>query len=178
MSYSSQSRQVSWRHNSILSSILAQFHDIISKSASTGIKIYADLSGWTIGGGTIPPNILTTSQRPDPVIVDETKNGFFFMELTIPFKMNIKDAHNRKLERNGSLVADLRSVGYKVELSCVEIGPRGLITNGNKTRIKTIFKFVGSKARKSFFRDVAKNVLLCSYALWNCRHAPLWIECP
>ena len=92
--------------------------------------------------------------------------------------MNIKDAHNRKLERYGSLVADLRSAGYKVELSCVEFGSRGLITNDNKTRINTILKFAGSKACQSFFRDVAKNVFLCSYALWNCRHKPLWVECP
>ena len=127
---------------------------------------------------SIPPNILTTSQHLDLVIVDGTQKGILVMELTIPFEMNIKDAHSRKLERYGSLVVDLRSAGYKVELSCVEIGSRGLITNGNKTRIKTIFKFVGSKARQSFFRDVAKNVLLCSYALWNCRHEPLWVECP
>ena len=99
------------------------------------------------------------------------------MELTIPFQMNIKDGHNRKMERYGSLVADLRSVGYKVNLSCVEISSRGLITNDNKIRIK-IFKFVGCKALQSFFRDVAKDVLLCSYALWNCKHDPKWVECP
>ena len=114
--------------------------------------------------------ILSSLMRP--------KKRILVMELTIPFEKNIKDAHNRKLERYGSLVADIRSVGYKVELSCVEIGSRGLITNDNKTRVKTIFKSVGSKAHRSFFRDVAKNVLLCSYALWNCRHEPLWVECP
>ena len=77
MSYRSQSRQgITWQHNSILSTILAQLHIIISKNATTRIKIYADLSGWTIGGGTTSPNVLTTSQHPDLVIVenvDETK---------------------------------------------------------------------------------------------------------
>ena len=68
--YSSQGR-FTWRHNSILSLILAQLHDI-SKSATTAIKIYANLSGWTIGGGTISSNVLTTSQHPDLVLVDET----------------------------------------------------------------------------------------------------------
>ena len=118
-----------------------------------------------------PVSILILSSLMRPKKTDS------WMELTIPFEMNIKDVHNRKLERYGSLVADLRSACYKVELYCVEIGSRGLITNDNKTRIKIIFKFVGFKARQSFFRDVAKTVLLCSYALWNCRHEPLWVEC-
>ena len=98
-----------------------------------------------------PPNVLTTSQRPDLVIVDETRppqknHRFLVMELTIPFEMNINDAHDRKsgkkwLSQLLSLpILDLPfSTGYKVELSCVEIGSRGLITNDNKTRIKTIF---------------------------------------
>ena len=41
----------------MLSTILAQLYDIISKSATSGIKICADLSGWTIGWGTIPPTL-------------------------------------------------------------------------------------------------------------------------
>ena len=41
----------------------------------------------------------------------------------------------------------------------------------------SLIKFGGSKAHQSFFRDVAENILLCSYALWNCRHEPLWVEC-
>ena len=74
--------------------------------------------------------------------------------------MNIKDAHNRKLERYGSLVADLKSAGYKVELSCVEIGSRGLIINDNKTRINTIFKFAGSKPANHFSRTWP-NIFSC-----------------
>ena len=80
------------------------------------------------------------------------------MELMIPYEMN-----NRKMERYGSLVADLRSARYKEQLSCVKIESRALISNDNGTRI---FKFVGSKAHQLFFRDMAKNeALMCSYTL-------------
>ena len=101
------------------------------------------------------------------------------MELTVPFEMNIIKAHTRKMERYGSLVTDLKHIaGYNVQLLCVEIGSRGLITQDNKSRIKSIFKYAGSKARQSLFKDISTNALLCSYALWNCRHEPLWVECP
>ena len=55
------------------------------------------------------------------------------MELTVPFEMNINKAHTRKMERYGSLVTDLNHIaGYNVQLLCVEIGSKGLITQDNK----------------------------------------------
>ena len=76
-------------------------------------------------------------------------------------------------------MTDLKNhADYKADLVCLEIGARGLITSDNMTRLHSIFKFVGTKARKSIFTDVSKTVLLCSYALWNSRHEPVWEECP
>ena len=100
------------------------------------------------------------------------------MELTVPFEMNINNAHSRKMDRYGSLVADLQTAGYKPELICVEIGSRGLITKDNKSRIKSVFKFTGNRVPKSLFKDLCKCALLCSYALWNSRHEPQWTDCP
>jgi len=63
--------------------------DAISQNIISGIKIYADISGYTIGGGTIPPNILTTSQRPDLVIINNNTKRILIVELTIPFETNM-----------------------------------------------------------------------------------------
>lgn len=167
-----------WRHNSVLSIILSRLHDVISDHSSHGIQIFADISSWTVGGGTIPPNVLATSQRPDLVLVDAAKKRILIMELTVPFEMNINDAHNRKMDRYGSLVLDLQTAGYRTELIRVEIGSRGLITKDNQNRIKSIFKFTGNRAPKSIFKDLCKSALLCSYALWNSRHEPQWTDCP
>ena len=165
-----------WRHNSVLYSIVTHLSKAISDN--TNLKIYSDLSGMSIGGGTIPPNVLPTSQRPDLVLIDDIQKRILVMELTIPFEQNIKDAHDRKMHKYGSLMADLTTAGYKTELYCVEIGSRGLITSDNSTRLNYVFKFTGSKIRKSEVRSLSKTALLCSYALWNCRHEPVWVECP
>ena len=131
------------------------------------MKHYADILGWSINGGTIPPNILPTSQRPDLVIVNNAKKLIHVVELTIPFERNIASAHNRKIERYSSLISDINSGEYNCVLSCIEIGSRGLIrpTRENKNRMSAIFKFTGSKAKKNVFNDISKNALLCSFAI-------------
>ena len=165
-----------WRHNSILATIVKHLKDNIPDN--TSVKLYADIPGWSINSGTIPPNILLTSQRPDLVIVNNAKKLIHVVELTIPFERNIASAHNRKIERYSSLISDINSGEYNCVLSCIEIGSRGLITRENKNRMSAIFKFTGSKAKKNVFNDISKNALLCSYSIWNARHEPSWIECP
>jgi hypothetical protein len=166
-----------WRHNSILSTIVNHLKNKLPDDAA--IKIYADIPGWLINGSTVPPNILPTSQRPDLVIVDSGRKRIHVVELTIPFERNIASANNRKTERYSSLVSDLNSTEYKCVLSCIEIGSRGFISQDNKNRLCAIFKSVGSKkACKKLFYDISKTTLLCSYAIWNARHEPSWVECP
>ena len=38
-----------------------------------GLTFHSDLEGWKVGGGSIPPEIVVTSQRPDLVILDKRK---------------------------------------------------------------------------------------------------------
>ena len=66
-----------------------------------GIKVYADLEGYKVAGGTIPPHILTTSSRPDLVVSNAEKKELHVYELTCPFdaKENIAAARKRKLKR-------------------------------------------------------------------------------
>jgi hypothetical protein len=165
-----------WRHNSILATIVNHLKD--NFPADTAVKLYADIPGWSINGGTVPPNILPTSQRPDLVIVDNGQKCIHVVELTIPFEMNIASAHNRKTERYSSLISDINSGEYKCVLSCIEIGSRGLITKENNNRVRAIFKSIGSKAKKNVFNDISKTALMCSYAIWNARQEPSWEECP
>ena len=50
-----------WRHNGVLSYLYKTFKD----NKPDMIDIFADLDGAKISGGTIPPHIVTTAQRPD-----------------------------------------------------------------------------------------------------------------
>ena len=86
--------------------------------------IYADLEGHSIAGGTIPPHILTTSQRPD---CEESKD-IVIVELTVPFETNLEEAHRRKVDKYSSLVQDIQERGYTVSLYAVEVGVRGLLS--------------------------------------------------
>ena len=55
-----------WRHNSVLS----HFAKALKNNAPEGLEVYADLPNFWLNGGTIPPDVLPTGQRPDLVIID------------------------------------------------------------------------------------------------------------
>ena len=85
-----------WRHDSILSHIVLTISKLIPKEKFT---IYADIPGYKTNGGTIPPNILPTSLKPDIVIVNNTEKSVHIFELTVPFETNINSAHERKISK-------------------------------------------------------------------------------
>ena len=56
-----------WRHNSVLASLIR----IIRPCLNQGMELFSDIPGHLApGGGSIPPNVLVTNQRPDIFIVD------------------------------------------------------------------------------------------------------------
>ena len=58
-----------WRHDSVLSNIVA----LIQPKLAPGSRLFSDLPGFHApGGGSIPPNVLVTTSRPDIFIVNET----------------------------------------------------------------------------------------------------------
>ena len=57
--------RLTWRHDGIINFIATAIN-------RNKYKIYADIEGFrTNAGGTIPPEVLITTDRPDLVIVDE-----------------------------------------------------------------------------------------------------------
>ena len=61
--------------------------------------VYLDIDGHSVAGGTIPPHILVTAQRPDLVVIWEEPKKILLIELTVPFESNIPDTHKTKIER-------------------------------------------------------------------------------
>ena len=60
---------IQWRHDSVLSNIVA----LIQPKLAPGSRLFSDLPGFHApGGGSIPPNVLVTTSRPDIFIVNET----------------------------------------------------------------------------------------------------------
>ena len=55
-----------WRHNGIV----AYLYETFSKQKTDGLRVFADIEGAKVNGGTIPADIMITTQRPDIVIVN------------------------------------------------------------------------------------------------------------
>ena len=81
----------SYRHNSVLQYIVKRTSELCVNH-SLDISVFADLPGQRINGGTIPPNIVPTAEKPDLVVHDKENNTVLICELTVPFEINIETA--------------------------------------------------------------------------------------
>ena len=157
-----------WRHNSILRAFINRI-----KPTDTSFKLYADIEGYTIAGGSIPPHILATNQRPDIVLVWDSSKEIVIIELTVPFETNIAAAHQRKEDRYEILVNDLSENGFKVTYFAIEIGCRGQITKENKLRLKQVTSKCKVKPA-DLFTSLSKCAILCSYSIFYSRKEDSW----
>ena len=122
----------------------------------------------------MPVNVIVSKLKPDMVIYNRTDNAIHLVELTVPFETNIIKAHDRKQKKYLDLVSDIEDNGFICDLTCFEVGSRGLITPENVVNIDRIFAFVGAKSKKAFVRELSKLALLASYTIWNARQEPAW----
>ena len=75
--------------------------------------IFADLPNLTMNGGTVPPDILVTSKRPDMVLINYKQQLISLLELTVPFSTNILSAESRKNISYSDLGDDLKDLRYQ-----------------------------------------------------------------
>ena len=164
-----------WRHDSVL------FHmsQEIMKGKPEEITVYTDIPGQSINGGTIPADILTTSERPDIVIIDRAEKKILLFELTVSFEKNIDAAHARKASKYLDLTSDLRTKGWRVECVPFEIGSRGHISQRNKNSIfDTMKKFKIKIQKKTLIQELSKISLLCSFLIFQAHCQPSWQSPP
>ena len=102
------------------------------------MTMYADLPDHQIIGGTIPADILTTSQRPDIVLISRTYKKLVLLELSVSFEKNIESANIRKSLRFRELTEDSRNKGWDTYNIPFEVGSRGLVTRKNKNYVSEL----------------------------------------
>ena len=164
-----------WRHDSVLLSIASTIRDYLG----AGFAIYADLPGFFAPhGGTIPPDILVTTLRPDIFLVNESSGTIIMVELTCPYDSNIATSHVFKSEKYAPLVADL-SRRFRVQYYPIEISVRGQVSKNNKARIKSLIygcveRSSSKKVTKSLLTTCSKVSLLCSFSIFSARKEPSW----
>ena len=160
-----------WRHNYVLSFISDH---VIS---TDNVKVYYDLEGKGINGGTIPASYVTTSSKPDICIIDvtTTPHTVHLFELTVPFESNVSKANLYKQNQYSSLESDIKDNGFKCVVNCFEIGARGYINTQNKMILGSILKLTKSKINfPKFYQNISKISLLCSYSIYNARNEETW----
>ena len=162
-----------WRHNSILKHMLTALKGFIEPT-NNDLSLFSDIGGYTTTGGTLPVDVIVSKLKPDMVFYNKKDNTIHLVELTVPFEKNIQKAHDRKAQKYRDLVSDILDNGFTCDLTCFEIGSRGLITPENIRNIDKIFSFVNTKPSKSFRKELSKVALLTSYTIWNARQEPAW----
>ena len=162
-----------WRHNSVLRTIF----NFVRDGLRPGMEIFVDLDSFDSGtGGTIPPDILVTAQRPDLFLVDRVSKKVIVFELTVPWDGNVDTSHDFKQRKYTPLVNDL-SRNFKVEFYCVEVSVRGQLTKANKARLKSFLLMCTGLRRKSavtLIQNVSKAALLGSFSLFSARGELTW----
>ena len=94
--------------------MVAYLYKILMENKPDGVLVYADIEGAKVNGGTIPPDMVVTIQRPYLVIIDKNHipTSVFLVELTIPFTRNIEASNARKTTRYDFLSTDIEAAGY------------------------------------------------------------------
>ena len=164
-----------WRHNSVLS----YFTNILKENKPDSLEIFSDIPGHDLNGGTIPPDVLVTSSRPDLVILDRTNRKIFLLELTCSFESNIQSANALKTLRYTPLKLDLEEAGFYCNLVPFEIGSRGYVSKSNRANLINTFVTNGIKANAlKCIKMFSKLALLSSYSIFQAYTQPTWRDPP
>ena len=83
----------------------------ICKVKEDKVTIHTDLPGYSINGGTLLADIITTSQRPDIVLINRKDRRKALLKLTVSFEKNIDSANLRKISRYFDLTNNLKTKG-------------------------------------------------------------------
>ncbi|KAL7382684.1 hypothetical protein ABVT39_026468 [Epinephelus coioides] len=74
-----------------------------------------------------PPEIATTTLRPDMVLWSPSLKKVFIIELTIPWEHSVDEAYEWKRLRYAELAAEAQHRGWNTEVRPVEVGYRGFV---------------------------------------------------
>ena len=159
-----------WRHNCVINFIVS--------SIDKQYTVYSDLPGHTApGGGSIPPELCVTSQKPDIVILDKHKQTIHLFELTCPAERNLDTRHEEKTNKYAHFTTDITH--FKCKVSCFEVSTKGFLNTRNHSTLNALHKFVKSDISRSQFKsNISALCLTASYHIFLCKDEPTFLEPP
>ena len=165
-----EQKRYTWRHDSVLSYIV----NIVDPK----FTVYSDIPGHTApGGGSIPPELCVTVQKPDIVIIEKEKKEIHLFELTCPSEANIEYWHSEKNKKYAHFITDC--TGYKCTVSCFEVSSKGFLTTRNHSTLKALHKFLQpNHTLNNFKQNIAAISLIASHQIFINRNDPTFSAPP
>ena len=162
-----------WRYNCVLNHLETYIPGLTNNA-----NIISDLPGRSLSGLTIPPEVIVTSSRPDLVIHYPEANVIKIIELTVPCETNIEKEHTFKTNKYATLIQYIEDKQISSELTCVEVGCRGEVSESNKIRIATLLKSLDINPSKRQLKEltvsISKIALLTPFIIFKFKDEPQW----
>ena len=153
-----------WRHDSIL-------YYIANCLDMKNFSCYVDLEGYqTPACGTLPPEVIVSTLKPDIVIIDNKNKQVKIFELTVPGENRISEAHRLKTEKYQHFSTDIKI--HTATVLPFEIGSHtGFISRENIKTLHTLHKHCKKDIKlKQFMKNISSISVISSYFIFNCRN--------
>ena len=152
----------------------------LSPNLENDQSLYADLPGHRASDSppsTIPPDILSTSCRPDLILLQE--KSIKLLELTVCGNTTegFANARSRKQTKQDyiSLLNDLESTGYTVSYDTIEVGSLGHCTHLTQRALRCFAPSSLSKSQHSeLIKRLARTSISCSHTIFMARESSEW----
>ena len=119
-----------------------------------------------------PPEIATTTLRPDLVLWSPSLKKVYIIELTVPWEDAVDEAYERKHLRYADLAAEAQHRGWNAEVRPVEVGCRGFVARST-TRLFADLGVRG-KNQRSAIKASSEAAERSSQWLFMRRKDPCW----
>ena len=120
------------------------------------------------GGGSIPPELCVTVQKPDIVILNKHEKTIHLFELICPLEKYIDTRHTEKSNKYFHFTTDITE--YKCKVNCFEVSSRGYISARNHTTLSALHKFIQPAIKLPQFKK--KHFCTCINSITPTIHLP------
>lgn len=117
-----------------------------------------------------PQHIVSTTLRPDILLVSESSKNIIIMELTVPWEDRLGEAHERKRTKYDNLVTSCREQGWKARCMPIEVGCRGFVGHSLHKALSTLGITGGARSRA--IKNITEAAEKASRWLWIRRGGP------
>ena len=129
---------------------------------------------------TIPPELCSTSCRPDLVVWSLDTDEIRILELTVCHNSisSIESARKRKQEKQpySELTSDLEMAGHTVFYDTIEIGSLGHYLKSSMQALASTIPNARRQDLTKLITSLAKTAIGCSATIFHARNSPTWVK--